>query len=464
MRVFKGLLIVVCCPLLVFGCSKSKNPQSRLATLSTPGKLAAIQSRGELVVVTRNAPTVTYIDRDGRSSGPEHDLAAAFAKHLDVTPRFIEVDSVQAMLQAVAKGQADMAAGSITVTPGRKKEFSFGPSYAEVSQDVVCNRNNKPRTVADLAKVNKLVVAADTSYVSRLAALKKQHPDDGLHWKQATDIGTEQLLAEVAEGKIGCTIADSNIVAVNRRYHPQLLVMFKISQPEPLAWPMPKGAAKLRRAADKWLASYKKAGKLAALKEHYYGFIQKWDFVDKSTLVKRIDKVYPRFDTYFTKAAKKYDFDKWLLAAQAYQESHWNPEATSATGVRGIMMLTTNTAKALGVSDRLNPKQSIMGGAKYLRQMEKKLPDSLVAPDRYYFALAAYNIGYAHLRDAMHLTKRLGRSAKSWAAVSKTLPLLMQKKYYTTLKYGYARGTEPVRYVRRIRDYADVIRRVAGKN
>lgn len=453
--------VLLCCACLLVACGKQPGDQG-LTTLEAPGNLAAIKSRGEIVIVTRNAPTVSYIDRDGRSSGPEHDLASAFANYLGVAPRFEMVDSVAALLQAVADGKADMAAGSISRIPSREKQFVFGPAYANVSQEVVCNSDNKPRNVADLASLSRLVVAADTSYVQRLKQLAKKNPDMGLHWKAAEGVGTEELLAKVAAGKIDCTIADSNIVAINRRYFPSLLVMFKLGKPQQLAWPMPQGATKLAAAADKWMASYKKAGKLADLKSRYYGFIGSWNYVDKRALVDAIDAIYPKYRAIFIEAAKKYDFDPWLLAAQAYQESHWNPLATSHTGVRGIMMLTQNTAESLGVDDRLDPKQSIMGGAKYLRKMETKLPDTIAAPERYYFALAAYNVGYYHLRDAMRLAKQLGRNPDSWSDIKKTLPLLMQRKYYRQAHYGYARGSEAVRYVQRIRDYADIIQRVVA--
>lgn len=450
-------LLAAACAVLVAGCGNG------LSKLDKPGDLAAIKARGQIVIVMRNAPTVSYIDRDGNLTGPEHDLAEAFAKHIGVKPHFVEVDSIRAMLQAIAKGEADLAAGSITRTPAREKRFSFGPEYARVWQEVVCNTDNKPRAVADLPKVKKLMVAANTSYAARLEHLKRKHPDMKLHWQESRADNTEQLLAAVAARDIGCTIADSNIVAINRRYHPKLLVMFKIGPAQHLAWPMPKGSRTLRHAAIKWLAGYKKSGKLKALKQRYYGFIPEWDYVNINTLVQRTKNVYPHYAWMFAKAARKYDFDKWLLAAEAYQESHWNPKATSPTGVQGMMMLTLPTALAMGVKNRLDPEQSIMAGARYLRKMEQKLPDDIQPPDRYYFALAAYNIGYAHLRDAMTLAKQLGRDPERWASLSKTLPLLMQRRYYQHLKHGYARGIEAVRYVQRIRDYSDVIRRVATR-
>ncbi len=438
------------------GCGQSTDTQHPV--MDEAGNLDAILARDELVIATRNAPTTSYIDRDGRSSGPEHDLAADFAHYLEVTPRFITYDSIGDILNAVKTHQVDMAAASITATDERRQHFLFGASYAKVTQQVVCNNEHKPRKVSQLPeRAGKLVVAANTSYTETLESLAAQQPDLKLKWQAVPDVGTEALLERVANYAAGCTIADSNIVKINRRYYPSLLVMFNLTSAQPLAWPMPKTAKDLQAATAKWLKQYRKSGQLAALKNHYYGFIPKWNYVDKHALVSTIKNEYGRFDDYFTQAAKKYHFDKWLLVAQAYQESHLNPDATSPTGVKGIMMLTQPTARAMGVEDRLDPEQSIMGGAKYLRKMENKLPSKLVPPDRYYFALAAYNIGYYHLRDAMTLAERQGLNPLKWKDVKQTLPLLMQKKYYRTVPYGYARGSEPVQYVQRIRDYSDII-------
>ena len=252
-------------------------------------------------------------------------------------------------------------------------------------------------------------------------------------------------------------MADSNIVDINQRYYPELKVMFSLGEPEPLAWAMRPDSEKLQSAVSSWFKTYKKSGDLAAMHDKYYGFIPEFDYVEKSTLVERIDARYDKYDHLFDRAADKHNIPVGLLAAQAYQESHWDPKAKSPTGVRGIMMLTQRTAKSLGVEDRLDPKQSIAGGARYLEKMQGRLDESIENPDRTYFALAAYNVGMAHLRDAQKLAVQLGKDPQSWSDVRQVLPKLADKRYYSKLKYGYARGTEPVRYVDRIRDYEDVI-------
>ncbi|MDO9321787.1 MAG: transglycosylase SLT domain-containing protein, partial [Pseudomonas sp.] len=154
---------------------------------------------------------------------------------------------------------------------------------------------------------------------------------------------------------------------------------------------------------------------------------------------------------------KPLQLDWRLLAAMGYQESLWQPEATSKTGVRGLMMLTQNTAQAMGVVNRLDAKQSIRGGAKYIAQIKNELPDSLIEPDRTWFALAAYNIGGAHLEDARKLAKAEGLNPDKWLDVKKMLPRLSQKKWFSKTRYGYARGGETVHFVQNIRRYYDIL-------
>ena len=151
------------------------------------------------------------------------------------------------------------------------------------------------------------------------------------------------------------------------------------------------------------------------------------------------------------------DFDWRKLAAASYQESHWNPSARSPTGVRGMMMLTLPTAAYVGVDNRLDPEQSIRGGAFYLKDMMERLPDTIPENQRIWFALASYNIGLGHVEDARRLTESMGMDPDAWADVKKVLPLLQQSKYYKQTRYGYARGSEAVHYVDSIRRYYDTL-------
>ncbi len=428
-----------------------------------PVDLAAVRARGELVVLTRWGPTTYYQTRDGYA-GLEYDMAAAFADSLGVAVRFEVRDTVGDLLAALRNGEGDLAAAGLTRTAAREDHFRYGPVYQTVQQQVVCRRGGpRVKQPADLVGL-RLAVPAHSSYEERLRALQEDHPD--LRWDSRAEADTEQLLEAVwkREG-IDCTIGDSNIVAVVRRYFPELVVRFNLGDEESLSWLLPADSPALQAAAESWFAERRAGGELERLLDKYYGFIESFDYVDTRAFVRRIRTVLPRYRPLFEAAGRRHGIDWQLLAAQAYQESHWKRNARSPTGVRGIMMLTLVTAREVGVQSRLDPAQSIEGAAKYLARLRKRIPESVREPDRTWFALAAYNVGMGHLRDARQLARELGRDPDYWSELSQVLPLLAQRKYYRRLKHGYARGYEPVRYVNRIRDFHDILRRsIDGDN
>ena len=425
-----------------------------LTACSNSDRLDRIRQRGELLVVTRNAPTTYYEGRDGLS-GFEYDLASAYAQHLGVKIRFIVADNIVDMLLMLDRGEADFVAAGITRTEERARHYRFSVPYQSVTQQVICRRGGKrPKNVQDLAGV-KLAVSADSSYDELLQQLKLQYPD--LRWHANPKANTETMLEWVWDRKLDCTVADSNIVDINRRYYPELAVRFDLSTPQQLGWVMPLDANALAESVNHWLRDYVQSDDFAALHDKYYGFIEVFDFVDIRAFKRRIKSHLPKYRALFEKAAETYGFDWTYLAAQAYQESHWNPRARSPTGVRGMMMLTRATAHELGVKNRLDPARSIQAGSRYLSQIRKRLPASIDGLDRDWMTLAAYNVGMGHVYDARHLARRKDKNPDLWRELVEVLPLLSQKKYYKTLKHGYARGREPVLYVQRIRDYQDIL-------
>jgi membrane-bound lytic murein transglycosylase F len=419
--------------------------------------LAAIKKRGTLIVLTRNAPTTYYIGHAGRPTGPEYQMVLAFAKFIGVRPKFVVENSTPALLKALANGRGDIVAAGITRTRARKQRFDFGPRYQEVTQEVVCRRHGpRPKKLSELASVH-LKVIADSSYAGRLRSLRQKYSK--LAWKTTDTQSTQDLLKQVWTGKLDCTVADSNILAINRRYFPDLVAALKISKPQPLAWALPKaGSAQLRAAMRRWMSHYKTSGALHVLMMRYYGHIHIFNGLMLHAFARKIKTVWPHYRDVFYLAGRKSGISPLILAALAWQESHWNPHARGPSGAVGMMMLTLSTAHAFGVANRLDVVQSVHGGARYLAHLEKKLDGKIPANERIWFALAAYNIGLYHLRDARQLAKKLGRDPNSWYSVSHVLPLLAEKRYYRHLRYGYARGFAPVRYVRRIRNYADILR------
>ncbi len=414
-----------------------------------------IRAQGELIVLTRNAGTTYYEGRDGWE-GPEYELAAAFAEHLGVEPTFVVLDTVAEILDAVSEGRGHIAAAGLTITEERAKTFRFGPPYKEIRQELVCHRDGpRPATVEDLVGL-RIGVIADSSY---LESLERQSFDvSGLDWEVDAEVATEELLQRVADGDLDCTVADSNIVTVNQRYYPELAVAFPVSDPQQLAWIVSERAKPLLSELERWFASVKRGGELAVIDSRYYGYIVDFDYVSSRTLHRRIGKRLPSYRPLFEQAASTVGLPWDLLAAVSYQESHWNPKAKSPTGVRGMMMLTLDTARELGVDNRLDASQSISGGARYLKDVADRLPETITGDDRIWIALAAYNVGLGHIWDARELAERLGHDPDTWEGLREVLPLLSKKRYYKTLKHGYARGNEPVRFVKRVRNYRDVLR------
>ena len=414
-----------------------------------------LKRSGELVVIARESPTTMYRDGDD-TVGPEYDYLASFASFLGVDLKLDLRNSYREVLEAISDNEGHIATAGMTYYPPLEEQgYVFGPGFQEVDVLVVCRRGHgkRPRGIEDLHEID-LVVVADSVYESRLFQLQGDYPD--LTWESEDDANVDDLLQLVWRKEIGCTIANSSELNIKRRFYPELQVAFTIDEDQSLAWTLSPEWEALSEAIDQWLGVIENDGTLLILQDRHYK-VEEFDYVDMRTFVRRLHSRLPALEPLFRQAAEKYAIPWTLLAAQAYQESHWNRRAKSPTGVRGIMMLTLTTAKEMGVESRLDPAQSIMGGARYLSQLEKRIPDSVTGDDRWWFALAAYNVGMGHLKDARYLAEDLGLDPNSWLDLRGVLPMLSQKKYYQDLKYGRARGAEPVTYVRQIRNYRNIL-------
>ncbi len=431
--------------LLLTGCEK---PQSLLEQ---------IQHDGLLLVATRNSPTTYYEGPDG-PTGFEYDLVSRFAKELKVKVKIITPSNLADTLSLVSQNQVHFAAAGLTITESRKDWVRFGPSYQTITQQLVYRmgtENKRPRKLADLVG-RHIEVVANSSHVEQLEELQASQPE--LEWVENPELDSGELLNLVWEQVIDLSIADSNEVKLSKRFYPELNAAFDISQPQQLAWAFPISKDEsLYNAATKFINMMRESGELKILIDRYYGHIERFNFAGTRTYLRHIHKRLPRYRELFEKAAEKNQLDWRLLAAIGYQESHWNPNAKSPTGVRGIMMLTLPTAEYLGIKDRVDPAQSIEGGAEYIKKLIGRIPTQIKEPDRTWFALAAYNVGLGHLEDARVITQKRGGNPNAWSDVKENLPLLSRRKWYKQTKHGYARGREPVRYVEYIRSYYDLL-------
>lgn len=417
--------------------------------------LEKIQERGELRVLSRYGLTSYYVKGD-TLAGFEYELAQQFAERLNVNLKIIVPDNLGDMLRLIEQGQADIAAAGLTVTEQRKNHIRFGPVYHEVTQQVVYKKGNaNPEDITEIVD-GELEVVADSSHVEQLQALQEEVPE--LLWRENNELDNSGLLELVQLELIDYTVVDSNEMSANQSLFPELRVAFDISEPQALAWALPLAEDdSLYLELLNFFQELEASGELDKLIEKYYGHIKRFDYVDTRAIHRRIQTHLPLYKDLFQQAAEQHQFDWHLLAAMAYQESHWNPNAVSSTGVKGLMMLTRDTAKEMDVTDREDPEQSIFAGAGYLASIYNRLPERIAEPDRIWFAIAAYNVGLGHLEDARVLTQTLGKDPDLWADVRETLPLLSKKKWFSQTRYGYARGGEPVRYVQNVRRYLDIL-------
>nr|WP_274532425.1 MULTISPECIES: membrane-bound lytic murein transglycosylase MltF [unclassified Salinivibrio] len=413
--------------------------------------LEKIRDRGVLRVGTLNNQLSYYIGPNG-PTGLDYDLAKRFADKLGVKLEMTPTYTLSGLFPALERGDVDIIAAGLTITPQRLDAFRPGPAYYFVSQQVVYKNGHwRPRDVDDFNRDDAVMAVVEgSSHDLTLQSLKKAHP--ALSWQVVQDADDDELLKQVANGDIDFTIADSVDIALIQRTHPDITVAMELSEDEPVAWFMKKqGDSSAYALMVEFFGDLAQSGELAILEEKYFGHVDQFDYVDTRAFLRAIESKLPKWEPLFKKYANEFDWR--LLAALSYQESHWNPRAISPTGVRGMMMLTLPTAKSVGVRNRLDPEQSIKGGALYLQRVLERVPDSVNPHERIWFALASYNIGFGHMMDARRLTEAQGANPNSWSDVKKRLPMLAKRQYYTQTRYGYARGYEALSYVENIRRY-----------
>ncbi len=412
-------------------------------------KLSQIKSRGTLRISTLNAP-LSFYTANNQQTGFDYELAKRFADYLGVKLEIRQRKTLNELFDDLDNDDADLLAAGLIYNNERLQRFTTGPAYYYVSQQLVY-RLGQPRPKNLGALQGRLAVSSGSAHISQLRELKeKKYPQ--LQWEVSSDLSSKALLEQVADGKLDYTLVDSATVGLLQRVHPQLAVAFDVTEEEPVTWYLQQqNSNNLSAALLDFFSEQEADGTMARLEEKYLGHVGSFDYVDTKTFLTSIDATLPALQAMFQQYAKEIDWK--LLAAISYQESHWNPQAVSPTGVRGLMMLTRTTADSLGIADRMDAEQSIRGGALYLSRMMQRVPESIPEDEKIWFALAAYNMGYAHMLDARALTAKQQGNPDSWVDVKLRLPMLSQPRYYQQTTYGYARGQQAYNYVENIRRY-----------
>lgn len=420
-----------------------------------PSLLEQVRQTGELRVVTRNSATA--YDLDGNApQGPEYQLLRGFAEELGVRLRLVVVQRPTDVLPKLTTGRAHVAAAGLTINPDSERLVDFGPAYQQVTEHLVYRDGRRaPRDMSQLGN-RRLEVPAGSNYARTLARVQSQVPE--LVWTENPHAGQRELLNQVASGELDYTLVKSDMFALYRSFMPELRVAFNVAEGESVAWAFPKwGDASLRKAAERYFARIRANGELDRLLDDHYGHVPIPNRLRTRHFLADVRTRLPAYRQHFKAVAREFGLDWRLVAAVGYQESRWDPEAVSPTGVRGLMMLTEETATRFGVEDRTDALQSIRGGARYLADIMKRLPADVAEPDRTAFALAAYNMGLGHLLDARRLARESNADRNRWLHVRPMVRSLADPAVAARTRHGLARGGETVWFVDNVQNYFNIL-------
>jgi len=373
--------------------------------------------------------------------GMEKDLLAAFAREAGYRIAWLPPRSAQDAWRALRRGEADLFVGLGYEPPSSlSSPIAAGPAYAHYRPVLVRGARSGARSNAALCSAELASVAGEDC-----DAMNAELHDDGL----------PPLLGSLTSGETGQALVDSGRF---RQWQP----FFKAVKPAkslpreiPYRWYWRAADDAVGAAMDAFWQRRETSNELQALTERYFGFFPKTtDYVELQHISEVLTTLLPPHAKAIEQAAEENGLDPLLLVALIYRESRFDAEANSRTGVRGLLQITADTARSLGMDDRLDPNQSIRGGAAYLRKLWDELePLDLEPWDRWFFALAAYNQGPGHLYDAIALARRTGGEGRTWAELKKVYPLLSWQKYYSQAKHGHCRGNEAVAHVDSVRYY-----------
>lgn len=411
--------------------------------------LTRVQARGEIVVLTTQSPLIYSKHGPEGASGIDHDLLHSFAQHYDLKLKYVTLPDEESILRALSNGEGDVAAARLRSSLNTAG-FLASPSYEETSLSLYCHRQAQVQNIRDLygKKISLLKIDNYHGLIKRLRQLSPQVQVEILTGKK-----TQILLKGLNERKNDCVIAETLSGDFYSRYYSKIEKVIDLTEPYSLSWLLTPNNQDLLRLMQAWYQQATRSDEIMRVLDRHKTYISQLDKRDITQFFKRTRSTLPTYKKAFREAAKEHGLPWQLIASVAYQESHWNADARSFTGVRGIMQLTEDTAAHVGIEDRTDPLQSIWGGSKYLRALLDQTPKELNFKDRLALALAAYNIGGAHLKDAQKLAEKMGRNPFSWRHLREVLPLLADPEYAADLEYGAARGYETVDFVERVKSF-----------
>ena len=421
--------------------------------------LGELRTHGTLRVGTLNQPTSNYLGAQG-PEGYDYALASAFASHLGLQLVIIPARDTAALRKLLARGEADLLAAQLTSDSDWRHAGVATEPYRQEPQLVV-QRRGQPATQNISALVDRrLVVRAGSPQLAELQRLRR----DGQAYLSWTELPRETAdpLDWISSGDADYAIVDESEFRFARHLYPEAVVAFPLPDARPLHWIVRHSAPGLLDAANRFIADSAANGLLTKLDHAAAPESSAIVYATERRFQDDIGTLLPPLRPLFERAAAASGVDWRLLAAVGYQESHWDNTASSANGAVGMMMLTTEAARAMDVGDRTDLEQNVHGGALYLAQTLQRIPARIPEPDRTWLALAAYNAGFGHLEDARVLAQANGANPDHWEDVARFLPMLGEERYYLQARRGYARGWEPVRFVEQIRGFFAVLQWYGG--
>jgi membrane-bound lytic murein transglycosylase F len=478
------LLII---PVLILSCNapcNEKGPGNDTKQISYADSLRAheikrdlpeIEKDGVLKAITLYSSTSYFIYR-GKPMGFDYDMLTRLADHLNLKLDIVVARDVDDLINMLIRGDGDMIAYALTITDSRRKVIDFTKYHAKTHQVLVQKkpdnwRKMKLHQIERALKTDALDLIDDTvwvrknsSYYERLQNLMKEIGDT-IHIELLPgDMDTEEIIEQVAEGKIKYTISDYNIASIMSSYYDNIDISVPVSLSQRLAWAVRKSSPELKTAINDWIVKIKKTDEYYVIYNKYFKNQSKYKRLKRSKYFsKETGRISP-YDKIIKKYSAQVGWDWRLVSSIIFQESRFDINSKSWTGACGLMQLMPATAKAMGIKNPKDPDQNIRGGIKYLKHLFDQWPAIKDTIQRIKFTLASYNCGINHVIDAQKLTEKYGGDPLTWDdQVENYLRQLSKPKFYNdpVVNYGYVRGIEPYNYVKEIFErynlYKDVI-------
>ncbi len=411
-----------------------------------PAPLPPPWENGRLLVSTR-PNLLGNPEPDSIWPGVEYQLLRRFAEQQKWQLQFTTPEHFRGIFDDVEQEQAHLAAANLSMTVARLERFLFTRPIGH-STVVVLAHARQP----DLPGWQAMEGDVDVLAGSIFEDLLRNH---GVHYNRRLHGTVLDLLDALEDGQIRHTLLDRNVWLLFRPFFPNVRVVLETEERLPIGWALPVTAngLALKRRLDAWLTVQEDQGHLARMWREDLLPAEDYDPAGTFYFRRLSRERLPRYRHLFEATAALTGLDWQLLAAMAYQESHWNPLARSSTGVRGLMMLTRKTARELGVANRLDSEESVLGAARYLIKLRDKLPERIADDHRLWFALAAYNIGFRHLENARRLAQTRGADPDNWFEVRPWLARLNERELVRSIGAWPADGRQAARYVSHIQLY-----------